>query len=93
MWPVNCLPADNWEQVPQVLAGEPSGDRKGSPQPSTHTCCVALAHTDIEFILGELGRMVVHITDLDDEDQGVVHVLSCQTTHNIEVNLGSRELC
>lgn len=66
-------------------------DRQPTAQ-HTHTCCVALSHTDIELVLGEQGCMVIHITDLDDEDQGVVHVLSCQTTHNIEVNLGSREL-
>lgn len=61
--------------------------------PATRTCRVVLLHTDVEFLLGELGRVIIYITDPNVENQGIIHDLSCRAIHSIKVDLGSRALC
>lgn len=65
---------------------------RGSPRaPVSRTCHVVLLHTDVEFLLRKLGCVIIHITDPNVENQGIIQELSCKAIHNVKVNLGSRE--
>lgn len=88
-----------WIKVPITIKARSREATQGKER-HTHTvehtqrtCSVALFHTDVKFLLGKLGCVIIHVSDSNVENQGFVHHFPCGSIHSIKVNLGSRELC
>lgn len=85
LWPLGC---EQWEAPWRQLglrrpvsteAGKPSQHREGRDplSPTLRTCGMVLVHTDVKFLLRELGSMIIHIVDPDVDNQGFIHDVSC----------------
>lgn len=94
MWTVTFLPKDKEDRAPHQHwhrgTGEDHRERKPS-RPVSRTCHVVLLHTDVEFLLRKLGCVIIHISDPNVENQGIIQELSCKAIHDVKVNLRSRE--